>query len=140
MLVLWVFRQSDRGRALWRQSAARKKASCHSSLPSWLTDKVDHGEMSALRPCPSNTRTSSQLSVGSDGVGEGVSRRWRGYDTDMAWLGREWVAATESRKNVEAMNAKCDPQQKRCLASPARTELLSFNHFGQALIHCLECQ
>lgn len=96
-----------------------EKASCHSSLPSWLTDKVDHREMSALRPCPSNTRTSSQESVRSDG-GWGVSRRWRGWDTDMAWLGREWIAATERRrlkspKNVEAINAKCDPPQKDVL-------------------------
>lgn len=74
--------------------------------------------MSALRPCPSNTRTSSQETVGSDWEGEeGESRRWRGWDTDMAWLGREWIAAraqTERRqlktkKNVEAINAKCDP-------------------------------
>lgn len=39
----------------------------------------------------------------------------------MAWLGREWIAAggqPERRqlKNVEAINAKCDPPQKDVLS------------------------
>lgn len=38
----------------------------------------------------------------------------------MAWLGREWITGTERRqlktqKNVEAINAKCDPLQKDVL-------------------------
>lgn len=71
-----------------------EKASCHSFLPSWATDKVDHREMSALRPCPSNTRTSSQESVGSDWEVEegGENRRWRGWETDMSWPLRGWIA------------------------------------------------
>lgn len=102
------------------------KASSHSSLPSSATDKADHREVSALRPCPSNTRTSSQESVGGGRAGEeGESGRWSNGETDMAWLGREGIAAggqTERRrlktkKNVEAINAKCDPPKKMSLQS-----------------------
>lgn len=106
------------------------KASCHSSPPSLATDKVDLREMSTLGPCPSNTRTSSRESVGSGWEGEeGESGRWRDWETDMAWLGREGIAAgvqrerrqLKTKKDVEAVNAERDPPQKMsCQSSQNR--------------------
>lgn len=64
-----------------------EKASCHSSVLSSATDKVDHRETAALRPCPSNTRTSSQESVGSAWEGGRGVREEDGEAGRQIWTG-----------------------------------------------------
>lgn len=83
-----------------RRKVGPEKAGCHSTLPSLATDKVDRGEMSALRTCPSNTRACfpPPLHTGVMGVirGEECERgRWRGRETDIEWLGNKRIEADE---------------------------------------------
>lgn len=65
-----------------------EKASCQSALPGSATDKVDRGEMSPLRICPSNARVCFHPPP-HPRVIAGECERWRGFGLDTESLGTE---------------------------------------------------
>lgn len=122
-----------------------EKASCHLSLPNLATDKVDHREMSALRPCPSNTRTSSQESVGSDWEGEGV-RQEDGEGGRQTWTGSVGRGLQQGVKQRGASQRPSEAMWKLKVLnvtphwSRRNVANILTKPSVSRLVHCLKCQ